>query len=480
MADTYESLRIPPHSIEAEQSVLGGVLINSDAWIEVARLKETDFYREDHRLLFRAMRALANDSQPIDIITLPEFLTKHQKLEDAGGFAYMARMAKNTPSAANIKAYVQIVREKALLRSLIAVGTQISDLAYQVVSTAEDSGKDAAKAAIAQAAQLVFELETESVGAEREFVQLKIALRSQLDKMQTLAESKDENPLKGYSTGFPSLDRRFSGLEKGRLYIVAARPGMGKTTFGLNIIEQVAKLYPELVLPIFSMEMDEDEIAEKFISSAGSARFDHVRNPARCTLSSDVDNLWAHTAHAIKQLGNSQIYLDCSSVQTPAGIRSRLRRLVHQTGGELGPIMVDYIQLMAGDKGNYPNREAEISEISRQLKRIAKDFGVPVLALSQLNRSLENRQNKRPILSDLRESGSIEQDANAVLFLYRDDVYNPDCSEPNKAEVIAAKGRAARIGTDYLVWQGEYQRFKEYSPDMPQAYEREQGGGSWH
>ncbi|WP_026155030.1 replicative DNA helicase [Thiolinea disciformis] len=472
MADTYETLKIPPHSIEAEQWVIGGLLMNPDAYISVAGIvREDDFYRNDHRLIFKAVALMTQDQQPIDLLTLSEYAKKHGMLEDVGGFHYLGTLCNSTASAANVVAHAKIVREKSLLRRLISVGTSIADMGFSLHAQHADLGSQAQVAeAIAKAAQLVFELETDSIGSEREFVKLKDALKAQLGVIQTLANLKGDEPIRGYSTGWKTIDRRSNGLEKGFLYYVAARPAMGKTSFLLNMAEAVSLEQLDKLTVIFSMEMTEGELAEKFIAASGGANFAHLRNPSRAKQASDFDALWANIAMGVKRIGNSNIYLDCSSVQSPSTVRSRLRRLAHQTGLPVGCVFLDYLQLMEGDKERYQNRDAEIGDISRSLKRLAKDFNVPVVVGAQLNRELERRPNKRPIMSDIRESGSVEQDANMIWGLYRDEVYNPDTPDKGIAEIITLKGRSEAIGTDRLVWQGQFQRFRDYVPEE---------GGAW-
>ncbi|MDX9989305.1 MULTISPECIES: replicative DNA helicase [Thiothrix] len=454
MAESYESLKIPPHSIEAEQSVLGGLLLSglsndSSAWDTIAdKVVETDFYRQDHRLIFRAIADLAEDSKPLDLITVSEWLKQRNELENAGGFVYLATMAKDTPSAANIKAYAEIVREKSILRQLISVGTGIADSAF-------NSQGRASKELLDEAEQKVFKIAEHGSKQGQIFKPLKKLLKVTLEHIEEL--SKINTNITGVSTGYTDLDEMTSGLQKGDLVIVAGRPSMGKTTFSMNIAEYAAA-HKKLPTAIFSMEMPAEQLTLRMLSSMG--RVDQHR--LRTGKLTDED--WPRVATAVKIFSDVPMFIDDSPALSPTEVRARARRLMREHG-QLGLIVLDYLQLMQTGAAT-ENRATEISEISRSLKALAKELSVPVIALSQLNRSLEQRPNKRPVMSDLRESGAIEQDADIIIFIYRDEVYNPESPDKGTAEIIIAKQRNGPIGTCRLTFLGKYTRFENYTPDV--------------
>ena len=454
MAESYESLKIPPHSIEAEQSVLGGLLLSglsndSSAWDTIAdKVVETDFYRQDHRLIFRAIADLAEDSKPLDLITVSEWLKQRNELENAGGFVYLATMAKDTPSAANIKAYAEIVREKSILRQLISVGTGIADSAF-------NSQGRASKELLDEAEQKVFKIAEHGSKQGQVFKPLKKLLKVTLEHIEEL--SKINTNITGVSTGYTDLDEMTSGLQKGDLVIVAGRPSMGKTTFSMNIAEYAAA-HKKLPTAIFSMEMPAEQLTLRMLSSMG--RVDQHR--LRTGKLTDED--WPRVATAVKIFSDVPMFIDDSPALSPTEVRARARRLMREHG-QLGLIVLDYLQLMQTGAAT-ENRATEISEISRSLKALAKELSVPVIALSQLNRSLEQRPNKRPVMSDLRESGAIEQDADIIIFIYRDEVYNPESPDKGTAEIIIAKQRNGPIGTCRLTFFGKYTRFENYTPDV--------------
>ena len=453
MVDTYESLKIPPHSVEAEQSVLGGLLLSglsrdSTAWDSVAdKITEDDFYRQDHRLIFRALASLANDSHPLDVVTVSEWLKQRNELENAGGFAYLATMVRDTPSAANIKAYAEIVREKSILRQLIGVGTSIADAAF----TAQ--GRNS-KEILDEAERKVFQIAEHGAKQGQVFKPLKNLLKVTLNHIQEL--SKLNTSITGVSTGYHDLDEMTSGLQKGDLVIVAGRPSMGKTTFSMNIAEYAAA-HKKLPTAIFSMEMPAEQLTMRMLSSMG--RVDQHR--LRTGKLTDED--WPRVATAVKIFSDVPMFIDDSPALSPTEVRARARRLMREHG-QLGLIVLDYLQLMQIGSGE--SRTAEISEISRSLKALAKELSVPVIALSQLNRSLEQRPNKRPVMSDLRESGAIEQDADVIIFIYRDEVYHPESADKGTAEIIIAKQRTGPIGTVRLTFLGKYTRFENFTPDI--------------
>ena len=449
MADTYESLKIPPHSIEAEQSVLGGLMLDNEAWMVIGdKISETDFYRQDHRLIFRAIAYLASQQKPLDVITLSEWLKENRSLEDAGGLAYLATMAKDTPSAANISAYADIVREKSILRQLISVGTDITDSGYNT------EGRDS-RELLDQAERKVFEIAEQGSRNTKSFRDLKSLMKATLENIEVL--SKLNSTITGVSTGYTDLDEMTSGLQKGDLVIVAGRPSMGKTTFSMNIAEYAAA-HKKLPVAVFSMEMPAEQLTLRLLSSMG--RVDQHR--LRTGQLTDED--WPRIATAVKLFADVPMFIADSPALSPNEVRARSRRLVREHG-QLGLIVLDYLQLMQGS-GRNENRTNEVSEISRSLKALAKELSTPIIVLSQLNRSLEQRPNKRPIMSDLRESGAIEQDADVIMFVYRDEVYNPDSAEKGSAEIIIAKQRNGPIGTCRLTFLGKYTRFENYTPEV--------------
>ncbi len=443
-----EALKVPPHSIEAEQAVLGGLMLENSAWDQIADVvTEDDFYRRDHRLIFRAITELAARSTPFDVITLSEQLAGINELDNAGGLSYLGGLAKNTPTAANIKAYATIVRERSILRQLIRTGTEIADNAFN------PEGRDSAEL-LDHCEKLVFEIAERGARGKRGFVSIKDLLVKAVDRIETLFQL--DNPITGIPTGFNDFDEMTSGLQKSDLIIVAGRPSMGKTTFAMNLAEHAA-IKSGLPVAVFSMEMPGEQLAMRMMSSLG--RIDQHR--LRTGRLDDDD--WPRVTSAIGMLAESPLYIDDTPAMTPTDLRARARRLAREHG--LGMIVIDYLQLMQVP-GNKENRATEISEISRSLKSLAKELHVPVVALSQLNRGLEQRPNKRPIMSDLRESGAIEQDADLIVFIYRDEVYNEDSADKGTAEIIIAKQRNGPIGTTRLTFLGQYTRFENFIPNI--------------
>lgn len=447
--NSIDHLKIPPHSIEAEQSVLGGLLLDNTAWDKVADVvTEHDFYRHDHRLIFRSIAILAEKDEPLDVITLSSWLKDRDELDNAGGLAYLGTLAKDTPSAANIKAYADIVREKSVLRQLISIGSEISEDAF-------NAGERASRELLDEAEKKVFEI-AEQGNRKHDFHDIKTLLKQTLANIDEL--SKSDSSITGASTGYDDLDDMTSGLQKGDLVIVAGRPSMGKTTFSMNIAEYVA-LNDKKPVIIFSMEMPAEQIVLRMFASMGRVPLSDIRT------GKIREEDWPRIGMAVKAFGESKIFIDDTAAMSPTEMRAKARRL-HREHGSIGCIVIDYIQLMqSGAKSD--NRAAEVSEISRSLKALAKELECPVIALSQLNRSLEQRPNKRPIMSDLRESGAIEQDADVIMFIYRDEVYNPD--EPDnkgRAEVIIGKQRQGAIGKVNLTFTGKYTRFDNYMPDV--------------
>ncbi|KAG1682883.1 Replicative DNA helicase [Nymphon striatum] len=450
-----DSLRVPPHSIEAEQSVLGGLLLDNESWYKVADVvTERDFYRQDHRLIFRSIAELAENNEPLDVVTLSEWLKQREELENAGGLAYLGTLAKDTPSAANIRAYAVIVREKSILRQLISVGTEIADEAF-------NPGELESKDLLDEAERKVFEI-AEQGNRQQDFKDIKGLLKTTLAHIDEL--SKSDAKITGAETGYNDLDDMTSGLQPGDLIIVAGRPSMGKTTFSMNLAEFIA-INDKKPVAIFSMEMPAEQLVLRLFASNGRVPLNDIRT------GKIREEDWPRVGMAVKQFSETKLFIDDSAAMSPTEVRAKARRL-HREHGQLGLIVLDYIQLMQTG-GKAENRASEISEISRSLKALAKELSVPVIALSQLNRSLEQRPNKRPIMSDLRESGAIEQDADVIMFIYRDEVYNEDTEDKGIAEVIIGKQRNGAIGKIRLTFTGKYTRFDNfvpdiYSPDFPQ------------
>jgi len=442
------AVKMPPHSIDAEQSVLGGLMLDNDAWDRVAeKVVEQDFYLRAHRFIFAAMSRLAESSHPIDIITVSEDLEANQQLDDVGGFAYLGEIAKNTPSAANILAYADIVRERAVVRDMISVAHDIADAGY------DTQGRTSAEL-LDFAETKVFKIAEQRANANEGPEPINAILAKTIEKIDELFRSPHDG-VTGVSTGYVDLDKMTNGMQPSDLIIVAARPSMGKTTFAMNLCEHAAITSDKPVL-IFSLEMPSEQIMMRMLASLG--RIDQTK--VRTGQLEDED--WARLSSAIELLNTKgKMYIDDGSGLTPTEVRSRARRVAREHGG-LSMIMVDYLQLMTVP-GLSENRTLEIAEISRSLKALAKELKVPVVALSQLNRSLEQRADKRPVNSDLRESGSIEQDADLIMFIYRDEVYNDDSPDKGTAEVIIGKQRNGPIGRVRMTFHGRYSRFDNYA-----------------
>ncbi|MCG5535839.1 replicative DNA helicase [Ectothiorhodospira mobilis] len=444
-----DALKIPPHSIEAEQAVLGGLMLENSAWDRVSdRVAEVDFYRYDHRLIFRAIAELAGRNAPFDLVTISERLEARGELEDAGGLAYLGLLARDTPSAANITAYADIVRERSVLRQLISVGTGIADSAFQ------NEGRDS-EDLLNEAEQRVFEIAEQSKRSRQGFRGMRNLLKATVEHIEMLFER--DSPITGLPTGYDEFDELTSGLQPGDLVILAARPSMGKTTLAMNMAEYAA-LKQQYPVAIFSMEMPGEQLTMRLLSSLGRI------NQQRLRTGRLQDDDWPRFSSAVSMLSEAQLYIDDSPALSPNDLRARSRRLMREHK-QLGLIVVDYLQLMQ-IPGSAENRTTEISEISRGLKALAKEMNVPVIALSQLNRGLEQRPNKRPVMSDLRESGAIEQDADVIVFIYRDEVYNEDSPDKGTAEIIIAKQRNGPIGTLRLTFLGQYTRFENYVPEV--------------
>ena len=447
-----DSLRIPPHSIEAEQSVLGGLLLDNAAWDKIADfVSSEDFYRYDHRLIFQHIARLINSAKPADVITVFESLSSAAKAEEVGGVAYLNALAQNTPSAANIRRYAEIVRDRGILRKLITVADDISGSAFN------PQGKEV-KQMLDEAESKIFAIAEEGARGSQGFQEIQPLLTQVVERIDELYNRDNQNDITGVPTGFIDLDRMTSGLQPGDLVIVAGRPSMGKTAFSVNIGEHVA-VDSGLPVAIFSMEMGGAQLAMRMLGSVG--RLDQHR--LRTGRLNDED--WPRLTHAIQKMNDAQIFIDETPSLSSIELRARSRRLARQCG-KLGLIIVDYLQLMSANSPG-ENRATEISEISRNLKGLAKELNCPVIALSQLNRSLEQRPNKRPVMSDLRESGAIEQDADLILFIYRDEVYNPDSPDKGMAEIIIGKQRNGPIGSVRMTFLGHYTKFENYTGSAP-------------
>lgn len=443
-----ESLRIPPHSIEAEQSVLGGLLLDNAAYDRIADfVSADDFYRFDHRLIFQHIVRLISAAKPADVITVFESLNSAGKAEEVGGLSYLNALAQNTPSAANIRRYAEIVRDRGVLRKLITVSDEISGNAFN------PQGREV-KQLLDEAESKIFAIAEEGARGTQGFVEIQPLLTQVVERIDELYNRDNQSEITGVPTGMIDLDRMTSGLQAGDLIIVAGRPSMGKTAFSVNIGENVA-IDSGLPVAIFSMEMGGAQLAMRMLGSVG--RLDQHR--LRTGRLNDED--WPRLTHAIQKMNEAQIFIDETPALSSIELRARSRRLARQCG-KLGLIIVDYLQLMSANSPG-ENRATEISEISRNLKGLAKELNCPVIALSQLNRSLEQRPNKRPVMSDLRESGAIEQDADLILFIYRDEVYNPDTPDKGTAEIIIGKQRNGPIGSVRTTFLGQYTRFENYT-----------------
>jgi replicative DNA helicase len=438
------AVRTPPHSIEAEQSVLGGLLLDNPAWDRIAdRISGEDFYRHDHRLIFQAIARLIDLGRPADAITVFEALQTAGQGADAGGVVYLNSLAQNTPSAANIRRYAEIVRERAVLRRLVGVGEEIT------TSALNPQGRDA-KQILDEAESKVFQIAEQGARDRAGFVRLEPLLTQVVERIQELFERASPTDVTGVPTGFTDLDAKTAGLQPGDLIIIAGRPSMGKTALALNVGQHVAI---DLGMPVavFSMEMGATQLAMRLLGSVG--RIDAQR--LRTGRLNDQD--WPRLTEAIQRMHAAPLYIDETPALNALELRARTRRLAREYK-QLGLVVVDYLQLMSASSAG-ENRATEISEISRSLKALAKELQVPVVALSQLNRTVEQRTDKRPVMSDLRESGAIEQDADVILFIYRDEVYNPDTPDKGIAEVIIGKQRNGPIGRVNLRFGGEFTRF---------------------
>jgi replicative DNA helicase len=448
-------LRVPPQSVEAEQSVLGGLLLDNEAWDRAADvLTEGDFYRHEHRLIFAAVGALINATKPADVITVFEQLQRSGKHEESGGLSYLNALAQSVPSAANVRRYAEIVRERAILRKLIAASDEIATQAFN------PQGRQVSEI-LDEAEGKIFKIGEEGQRSKQGFQSMDQLVAKLIDRVSELAENGAEE-VTGVRTGFYDMDRMTAGLQGGDLIILAARPSMGKTAFALNIAENVA-VSEGLPVVVFSMEMGASQLALRLVGSLGRIDQQHLRTGAL------KDDEWSRFSAAVEKLAKAAVYIDETPALNSSELRARARRQARHCG-KLGLIVVDYLQLMSGtNSSSGENRATEISEISRGLKALAKELDCPVLALSQLNRSVETRTDKRPMMSDLRESGAIEQDADVIMFIYRDDYYNKDSKVPGQAEIIIGKQRNGPVGTVNLAFLKQSTKFDNLAPDAARS-----------
>ena len=449
--DEVARLRVPPQSIEAEQSVLGGLLLDNSAWDRAGDLlTDTDFYRHEHRLIYAAIGALVNGAKPADVITVFEQLQSLGKAEECGGLVYLNALAQSVPSAANLRRYAEIVRERAILRKLIAASDEIASTAFN------PQGRPVAQI-LDEAEGRIFQIGEEGSRSRQGLQSMDQLIVQLIDRVNELHENGAEE-VTGVRTGFYSLDRMTAGLQPGDLIVLAARPSMGKTAFALNIGEHVA-VNEGLPVVVFSMEMGASQLALRMVGSLGRIDQQHLRTGAL------RDDEWGRLSEAVDKLGKATMFIDESPALNPSELRARARRQARQCG-KLGLIIVDYLQLMSGTTAsNDENRATVLGEISRGLKALAKELQCPVIALSQLNRSVESRQDKRPMMSDLRESGAIEQDADVIMFIYRDDYYTKEESKkPGIAEIIIGKQRNGPVGTVELTFLKPLTKFDNLAP----------------
>jgi len=447
-ADAQERrLKVPPNSIEAEQSLVGGLMLDPGAWDKIADIVTSDdFYRKDHKLIFDAIANLVEGGNPCDVVTVSEYLDNRGDLDNVGGLEYLATLANETPGAANVRAYARILRERSVLRSLISAGNEIAGAAFAT------DGRSAAEL-VDHAEGLVFQIAEQGSRGRAGFKSLRQILPEAVDRIDLLHQS--DGSITGVSTGYNEFDKLTAGLQPGDLIVIAGRPSMGKTTLAVNIAENAA-IGSKIPTAIYSMEMPSQQLAFRMISSLGRVDQSHLRT------GNFPDEDWSRINTAVQLMSEAPIFIDDTPGLSPTEIRARARRLQREHG--LGLVVVDYLQLMQVP-GNKENRATEISEISRSLKALAKELAVPIIALSQLNRSVEQRTDKRPVMSDLRESGAIEQDADMIIFIYREEVYNADTPRKGIADIAVAKQRNGPIGDFPLTFVGRYTKFENWVPD---------------
>lgn len=442
------ALKLPPHSVEAEQSLLGGLLLDNNAWDRIADVvTESDFYRDDHRRIFRAIGRLCIAGRPADVVTVFEVIEQANEVDQTGGLSYLAEIANATPSAANIRRYAEIVRERAVLRRLVTVGDEIAG------SALNPAGRDV-KALLDEAERSIFDIAEAGARTGQGFIPIQPLVGEVVQHMEALLARDSQTDITGVPSGFTDLDRLTSGLQPGDMIVVAGRPSMGKTAFALNIAEHIG-VDQRLPVAIFSLEMSGPQLATRFLSSVGRIDQSKLRN-GRLT-----DEDWERLTMALGKLHEAPIHIDETGAINATDLRARARRLYRQCGG-LSLIVIDYLQLMTSTKSN-ENRATELSEISRSVKALAKELKVPIVALSQLSRKVEERTDKRPLMSDLRESGAIEQDADIILMMYREEYYKQDTQDKGVAEVIIGKHRNGPTGTVRLTFLGEYTKFQNHA-----------------
>ena len=453
--DPTASLRLPPHSVEAEAAVLGGLLLDNSAFDRVGDfLRADDFYRADHRQIFEAISRLVQSARPADVVTVFEALQSLGQAEDAGGLSYINSLAIETPSASNIRRYAEIVRDRAILRKLISVSDNIATTALN------PAGKET-RQILDEAETQIFRIGEEGARGRQQAADFDQLLNNVVLRIDELANNPNPSDVTGVPSGFIDLDQKTAGMHGGDLIIVAGRPSMGKTSFALNVAEHVA-IDHGLPIAVFSMEMGAEQLVLRMLCSVGRIDAQRLRTGRL------HEDDWDRLTHATKRLKGVQAYIDETPALNPLELRSRARRMSRIAGG-LQLIVVDYIQLMSASSSG-ENRTTEISEITRSLKSLAKELNCPVIALSQLNRTVEQRTDKRPVMSDLRESGAIEQDADVILFIYRDEVYRPDTPDKGVAEIIIGKQRNGPIGTVRLTFQGQFTKFENHAPPAPSGY----------
>lgn len=449
------NIALPPHSIEAEQSLLGGLMLENNAYDRIADiLTENDFYRHEHKLIYRAISTLINESRPADIITVQEILERSDQLDHAGGFDYLLNLAQSTPSAANIRRYAEIVRERSIIRQLAEIGTEIARKAYN------PQGKSAEQL-LDEAENQVFQIAESTAKSKQGFLEMPDLLQQNIERIDMLYQRDNPDEVTGIATGFTDLDRMTSGLQAGDLVIVAGRPSMGKTAFAINIAEHVA-ISGKRPVAVFSMEMGGTQLVMRMLSSVGRLDQSVLKN------GSLKDEHWERLNEAVAKLTDAPIFIDETAGLSALELRARARRLARRFNNQLGLIVIDYLQLMSGS-GRNDNRASELGEISRSLKALAKELQVPVIALSQLSRTVEQRTDKRPMMSDLRESGAIEQDADLIMFMFRDEYYTKEQSQfKGLAECIIGKHRNGPTGRVFLTFMGQFTRF-ENAAYIPEA-----------
>lgn len=441
-------LRLPPQAIEAEQSILGSMMLDNRVIDEISsEIEIRDFYRSDHQIIFKEILGLDERGEAADVVTVSESLTNLGQLDQAGGLAYLGILAQNTPNTGNVKSYAKIVRERAILRRLIESANDIIKASYQPEGRTPEEVLDFAE-------QMIFEIAKNNNNAKAGFRKIDVLLGEAVDKIEELFKTKQT--VTGVPTGFVDLDKKTSGLQGGDLVVVAGRPSMGKTSFAMNLVEYAA-INQNLPVAVFSMEMPGTQLATRMLASLSRVNSTRLR-----TGQLDNDD-WPKLTSAMGLLQDKNIYIDDTPALSPLEVRTRARRLAAEHEHGLGMIMLDYLQLMRGSDGSNENRNTEISNITRSLKGLAKELDCPVIVLSQLNRSLEQRPNKRPVMSDLRESGAIEQDADVIMFIYRHEVYEPETDQKGLSEIIIGKQRNGPIGTVRLAFLGEFTRFENYA-----------------